>query len=129
MAGYTTWEVCEDDADGDGITDVCDAFDDDADEWRDSGRRRWWATTVMPAPTSTTPSMPTVTVFPTTATPSPTTPVNGADTDGDGVGDNADICPDGDDTVDSDGDGTPDDCDTTEACPADADGKRCRGRH
>ena len=52
----------------------------------------------------------------------PEDPSEWADSDSDGVGDNADICPDGDDTVDSDGDGIPDDCESTDACPADADG-------
>ncbi|MBK8253246.1 MAG: DNRLRE domain-containing protein [Polyangiaceae bacterium] len=41
-----------------------------------------------------------------------------ADSDGDGIPDNADVCPGGDDTVDLDGDGAPDDCD---ACPDDPD--------
>ena len=38
------------------------------------------------------------------------------DTDGDGVPDDEDVCPGGDDTVDTDGDGTADFCD---ACPVD----------
>ena len=38
------------------------------------------------------------------------------DDDGDGVCNDLDRCPDGDDTVDGDGDGVPDDCDN---CPAD----------
>ncbi len=38
------------------------------------------------------------------------------DADGDGVPDDTDACPGGDDTVDTDGDGVPDACDT---CPAD----------
>ena len=50
----------------------------------------------------------------------PNDPTESVDSDGDGVGDNADICPDGDDTIDSDGDGTPDDCDTE--CPGDING-------
>lgn len=58
-----------------------------------------------------------------------------ADSDADSVCDDADVCPDGDDTRDRDGDGTPDDCDL---CPddrtddSDADGvcdgvDRCAG--
>ena len=38
----------------------------------------------------------------------------GVDTDGDGVPDDEDVCPNGDDTVDTDGDAIPDDCDN---CP------------
>jgi hypothetical protein len=38
-------------------------------------------------------------------------PEDDPDSDGDGVCDSEDVCPDGDDTVDSDGDGAPDDCD------------------
>jgi hypothetical protein len=41
------------------------------------------------------------------------------DSDGDGVCDDEDICPAGDDNVDTDGDGVPDACDP---CPLDADG-------
>jgi hypothetical protein len=40
------------------------------------------------------------------------------DSDNDGVPDDADICPNGDDNIDGDGDLVPDDCDT---CPLDAD--------
>lgn len=39
-----------------------------------------------------------------------------AESDGDGVGDLCDVCPEGDDTLDFDGDGVPDDCDV---CPGD----------
>jgi hypothetical protein len=46
----------------------------------------------------------------------PTDPAEWADSDLDRVGDNADICPGGDDAVDGDTDGSPDACD---ACPVD----------
>jgi tetratricopeptide (TPR) repeat protein len=36
-----------------------------------------------------------------------------SDSDNDGVSDDVDVCPNGDDTIDSDGDGTPDACDLT----------------
>lgn len=44
-------------------------------------------------------------------------PGSNPDTDGDGVPDDQDICPGGDDNLDGDSDGAPDFCD---ACPADA---------
>ncbi|MBU6160867.1 MAG: MSCRAMM family adhesin SdrC, partial [Myxococcales bacterium] len=46
------------------------------------------------------------------------TGLSGVDTDGDGVCDDRDRCPAGDDALDEDGDGTPDAC---EDCPAGAD--------
>jgi len=46
------------------------------------------------------------------------TGLSGVDTDGDGVCDDRDRCPAGDDALDEDGDGTPDAC---EECPAGAD--------
>lgn len=51
-----------------------------------------------------------------------------ADSDGDGVCDANDVCPNGDDTVDTDGDGTPDACDNCNANAADtscSDGDPC----
>ena len=45
------------------------------------------------------------------ATATVTFTVNFGDSDGDGVPDNVDICPGGDDTADNDGDGIPDFCD------------------
>ena len=41
----------------------------------------------------------------------PDDPNENADSDGDGVGDNADLCDGGDDSVDEDGNGVPDECD------------------
>lgn len=43
----------------------------------------------------------------------------GVDEDGDGVGDDCDRCPGGDDAVDSDGDGVPDACDSRPTVPGD----------
>ena len=45
------------------------------------------------------------------ATATVTFTVNFGDSDGDGVPDNVDVCPGGDDTADNDGDGVPDFCD------------------
>lgn len=54
----------------------------------------------------------------------PEPPCGLEDSDGDGVGDDCDVCDGGDDTIDSDGDGVPDDCDPcpTLAFAVDSDG-------
>jgi endonuclease/exonuclease/phosphatase family metal-dependent hydrolase len=82
---------CSDDADGDGVTDTCDAcpgFDDDVDPDGDGQ--------------------------PTGCDPCPAD--NPDDSDGDGVCNSADACPGFDDDIDPDGDGVPTGCDP---CPAD----------
>ena len=132
------------DSDGDGVGDNADAFPNDPTETADSDNdgvgdnadafpqrsdRKQPIRTVMASVTMLTnsrmtrqkPRTQTVTASETTRTPSPTIRPSTADSDNDGVGDNADAFPnDSSETADTDGDGIGDNADDFPNDPAES---------